>query len=991
MLVNKQRVRKLLKSFKNLLPESVKRLQLINNQQFNPIVSAVFALCFAVIGGYLIFYSRADTCTISDKLVNSCRPWLGAWANDYGGSYQGFKTQITEFENRVGRQVDIAHSYHAPGSVPLSSDEKYYVNRPNTILLTNWKPSQRWSDSDGSNSSVNALIDKAADNIKAAAPKKIMLIIWHEAELAVSSGTSCSQYASGASSGSPAEYRAMWANVRKRFDAKGVNNVVWVMNYLGYSPKWGCMEKDLWPGNQYVDWVMWDPYGPNSSDSWVKSVGTFYNWMNTNSDATHDFKSKEWGLAEYGIWDATESNSVKFYNDARASLANNTFPKIKAYVVWDAIGVNDSRISYVQGSRNDNELAAYKAFAKDPLINGTTSSDPTPPPDQPPPPPPVDTTIPSVTITNPVANSTLTGTVQIAFNATDDVGVTKVELLKDGFKEYEATQSPYSWTWDTTKQKPNTQHQLIARAYDAAGNVGQQTIYVQVGDSTTPPPPPVDDIKPAAPTNLRVYYNDQNSPAPPPESGYTQPATSQPRITVFWDKSFDNLGGTGVKSYNVYRNGTLIANLQATDVINVYVDYQITYGTTYAYMVTAVDGAMNESSPSESISHTTPTAPDTTSPSTPTGLTGQAVSSSQINLSWNASTDNGGSGVAGYHIYRSDSSSVRTVLAPATSWGEAGLTVNTSYTYTVNAYDAAGNESNGARVTVTTQSTPPVVDLNNPCGRTATAPTKYAHVIWIWMDSKNYSQVIPNSSAPYTNALVNQCGSATNHYQLTKISLANYIGATSGGTQSITDNLKPSSYDLKVNNLFRQIRASGMTEKSYQESMSSNCQLSNSGSYVTHHNPAAYYNGDSGRDRSACQKNSVSLGSVNVSTGDVTGNLMNDLKNNTLPTFSFITPNTCNNSYSCSVATGDKWLKAVMTKIINSNAYKASNTAVVIMYDKYSPVPNVVVAPSIKSGTKSAKSFTHYSLLRTTEEMLGINTFLGGASSAASMRADFNF
>jgi hypothetical protein len=40
-------------------------------------------------------------------------------------------------------------------------------------------------------------------------------------------------------------------------------------------------------------------------------------------------------------------------------------------------------------------------------------------------------------------------------------------------------------------------------------------------------------------------------------------------------------------------------------------------------------------------------------------------------------------------------------------------------------------------------------------------------------------------------------------------------------------------------------------------------------------------------------------------------------------------------------------------------------------------------------GTKSGTAFTHYSLLRTTEELLGISTFLGNAASATSMRSAF--
>jgi chitodextrinase len=79
---------------------------------------------------------------------------------------------------------------------------------------------------------------------------------------------------------------------------------------------------------------------------------------------------------------------------------------------------------------------------------------------------------------------------------------------------------------------------------------------------------------------------------------------------------------------------------------------------------------------------------DTTPPSVPTNLTANAVSSSQINLSWSASTDN--VGVAGYDIYR-DGSLVKQTTT--TSYSDTGLALSTTYTYTVAAYDAAGNVS----------------------------------------------------------------------------------------------------------------------------------------------------------------------------------------------------------------------------------------------------------------------------------------------------------
>jgi len=80
--------------------------------------------------------------------------------------------------------------------------------------------------------------------------------------------------------------------------------------------------------------------------------------------------------------------------------------------------------------------------------------------------------------------------------------------------------------------------------------------------------------------------------------------------------------------------------------------------------------------------------PDTTAPSTPTNLTATAISSSQINLTWTASTDN--VGVMGYQVFRNGTQ----VGTPSgTSYNDTGLTAGTSYSYTVKAVDAANNVS----------------------------------------------------------------------------------------------------------------------------------------------------------------------------------------------------------------------------------------------------------------------------------------------------------
>ncbi len=81
---------------------------------------------------------------------------------------------------------------------------------------------------------------------------------------------------------------------------------------------------------------------------------------------------------------------------------------------------------------------------------------------------------------------------------------------------------------------------------------------------------------------------------------------------------------------------------------------------------------------------------DSTPPTDPANLQASAISDTRIDLSWDASSDN--TAVAGYRIYR-DGSFRGTTDEGQETYSDTGLTAETTYTYTVSAYDAAGNES----------------------------------------------------------------------------------------------------------------------------------------------------------------------------------------------------------------------------------------------------------------------------------------------------------
>jgi phosphatidylinositol-3-phosphatase len=264
-----------------------------------------------------------------------------------------------------------------------------------------------------------------------------------------------------------------------------------------------------------------------------------------------------------------------------------------------------------------------------------------------------------------------------------------------------------------------------------------------------------------------------------------------------------------------------------------------------------------------------------------------------------------------------------------------------------------------------------------PCGTRAKPPVRYRHVVWIVMENKGFSDIIGSSAAPYINSVAKKCGVATNFNAESSPSLPNYVAMTSGGTQGISDDDNPSSHHLAVPSIFSQLRGNW---RALAESMPSHCRLSDSGLYAVRHNPAAYYT----NIRQRCASRDVRLTyPLNLSAK-----------------FTFVTPNICDDMHSCpnapdpqttkQVRNGDTWLSSFLPKVLTSPQYQSGSTAVFLTWDEDGHIPTIIIAPSTRPGSTSSATFTHYSLLRTTEQMLGIRTYLGRAASAVSMRSAFH-
>ena len=231
--------------------------------------------------------------------------------------------------------------------------------------------------------------------------------------------------------------------------------------------------------------------------------------------------------------------------------------------------------------------------------------------------------------------------------------------------------------------KPGATRMRVSLKYNAIPTPCESFTYGEVEDYT-----------------VNIIGSGPDTTAPSVPTGLTAANITINSVDLSWNASTDNVGVTG---YDVYQDGTLIASPTGTS----YAVTGLASGTTYAFTVRAKDAAGNTSAQSTAINVTTDT-PDTTPPSTPTGLAANSVTQTSFTLSWAAATDN--VGVTGYDVYQ-DGAFVNSTTA--TSMNITGLTAGTTYAYTVKAKDAAGNVSAASSAlnvtTVAPDTTPPSV------------------------------------------------------------------------------------------------------------------------------------------------------------------------------------------------------------------------------------------------------------------------------------------
>ncbi len=294
-------------------------------------------------------------------------------------------------------------------------------------------------------------------------------------------------------------------------------------------------------------------------------------------------------------------------------------------------------------------------------------------------------------------------------------------------------------------------------------------------------------------------------------------------------------------------------------------------------------------------------------------------------------------------------------------------------------------------------STAKAADLGTPCGSMTGSPPAKGKVMVIVMENTTFGSVIGSKDAPTINALANGCALATDYHGIQFPSLPNYIQMTSGtAPQSIagdgrrgSDCTPAADCQSTDPSIFGQMITAGLSWKSYAESMPSNCFGSDAGEYVPRHNPAVYYV----NERADCAKYDVPMGTT------AKGALASDLRGGSLPAYSFVAPNLCNDGHdSCGgtpqVVEEDRFMAAWLPKILASPDYQSGSLTVILTADTSSSadptnhLATIVASRFVPAHTTAAGHFDHYSLLRLTEDLTGVGNYLGAAASAPDMRPE---
>jgi hypothetical protein len=251
--------------------------------------------------------------------------------------------------------------------------------------------------------------------------------------------------------------------------------------------------------------------------------------------------------------------------------------------------------------------------------------------------------------------------------------------------------------------------------------------------------------------------------------------------------------------------------------------------------------------------------------------------------------------------------------------------------------------------TTAPQSTVLQNQMRTTTSTTTVSLTRPAHIIFVWLENKGYSQIIGSSSAPYINSLVKEGTLFTSSYGITHPSYPNYIAFFSGSTQGVTNDNCIDGTPFKSQNLFTMLKAVGKSFAWYSEGLpSTGSTTCKSGYYVEKHNPVTVFS--------------------NVSTSANKPFSAFPTDYNKLENVVCISPNMQNDMHDGSISQGDAWMKKKLSGL--AEWCRTHNSIFVVYFDEDNKsygnrIPAIAVGQHVKANYKLGTRYDHYNWSKT--------------------------
>lgn len=233
----------------------------------------------------------------------------------------------------------------------------------------------------------------------------------------------------------------------------------------------------------------------------------------------------------------------------------------------------------------------------------------------------------------------------------------------------------------------------------------------------------------------------------------------------------------------------------------------------------------------------------------------------------------------------------------------------------------------------------------------------FDHVVVVVFENKARGEVLGNRAAPAFNAFARRGAVLSGYRGVTHPSLPNYLALVSGSTHRITSNC--TTCTVPGRSLADTLAAAGRTWKTYAEGLPRPGWTGAArGRYAKKHVPFLYFRRV--LSRPAWLRRVVPL-----------SQLSRDLTARRLPDFTLVVPDLCHDMHDCSVATGDAWLRRFLPPLL-----KLADTAVFVTFDESDTadpgVAALALGPLVRPGSRYRPAISHYGLLRTIEDGLGL-------------------